>query len=147
MERELAQIEKRLRMYQERKQRITDVYAAGNLGKDEYVTKSRAYDNEINMLATRQISLKAQVPFFRNTKLIETAVQQYCEAARVRYEKCVNFETKRQFLLDYIGKVVYWNDKTALCGSVPIVVRVNDRDETQRLEFKIEIKATTMTPN
>jgi site-specific DNA recombinase len=143
IERELNKLGKILQSRQTRKDRIAHIYAMGDLTREEYVEKSRVYDEEIAELTTRKLSLVQQIPFFRNAKLVDTAIQQYCEGAKVRYKKCVDFETRRQFLLDYVEQITYWNDKIALHGSVPIVIESNDKKggkETKKLGFKIEVK-------
>ena len=56
----------------------------------------------------------------RQTKLVATSLEQHCEATKVHYAKCDDFETKRQFLLDYIEKIVFWDDRIMVCGSVPV---------------------------
>lgn len=58
--------------------------------------------------------------------MIDASVHQYVEALRARLEKANDFDTKRQFLLDNIDRVVYANDRVALCGSVPMGRRFND---------------------
>lgn len=142
MERELQQLEKRLRMYRERKQRMTDIYVAGNLGREEYVTKSRAYDDEMLSLATRKTDLLRQVPLFRKTALVDMAIQQYCEGAKMYHKKAVDFESKRKFLLDYVERVTYWNDEIAVHGSVPVTMKSEHgrETETSKIEFQIKMK-------
>lgn len=140
MERERQRIEKSLRKYSERKQRITDIYAAGKLSREEYVTKSLAYDNEINILIAQKTNLLQRIPLFRKKSLIEDGIEQYCEGAKLRYKKAVDFETKRQFLLDYVEKVTYWNNKIAVHGSVPVTIKSERgrESETSKIEFRIE---------
>lgn len=142
MERELQQIEKRLRMYRERKQRMTDIYVAGNFPREEYVTKSRAYDDEVLTLATRKIDILRQIPLFRKTALVDMCIQQYCETTKLRYKKAVDFETKRQFLLDYIERVTYWNDRISVHGSISVTMKSEHgrEAETSKVEFRIEMK-------
>lgn len=149
LEKELTKLEKAMKALGARKQRVMDVYAGGDLAKEEYVAKSREYDNEILFLTKRKMAILEQIPLFRKTQLVDMAIQQYCEAVKLRYKKCVDFETKRQFLLDYVEKVVYWNDKIAVHGSVPVNIKP-DRGreiETSKIEFQIEMKVATTDTN
>ena len=68
----------------------------------------------------------------------------------MRYQQCVDFETKRQFLLDYVEKVTYWKDKLAVHGAVPVLLKQEYADtneildsETNKVEFCIESKNIT----
>ena len=83
--------------------RVTAVYRLGRvLGLDLPFTARRA------------------APIRRNTQLIDISVRQYVEAVRARLEGATDFDTKRQFLLDHVDRVVYANDRIALYGSVPV---------------------------
>lgn len=65
----------------------------------------------------------------------------FCETAKARFEKCLNFETKRQFLLDFIEEVVYVPGNIVVKGfiSLQLPTRADlDRSETNRIEFSIE---------
>lgn len=154
MEKELEKLEKSLRSHEEKKCRITDVYAEGNMAQDEYVTKSRSYDNEITALTQRKATILQQIPLFRKRSLIDEAIEQYCETARLRYRKAVDFETKRQFLLDHVEKIMFWNDKIVLHGQVPVTItpeykgrnRVSE-PETHKIEFRIEMRVRTTAAN
>lgn len=60
------------------------------------------------------------------------------ESARVRFDRCHDFETKRKFFLDYVEKIVFTNDKVQLYGSVPVKLKAyDDRDQPTQLA-KIE---------
>jgi len=41
------------------------------------------------------------------TGQIHAAISQFCEVARVRFARCRDFATARQFLLDYVEKIVH----------------------------------------
>ena len=142
MGKELEKLERAIKAYGEKKQRITNIYAGGDLPKEGYVAKSREYDNEIFVLTKRKVSILEQIPLFQKTAVVDVAIQQYCETAKSRHKQCVNFETKRQFLLDYIEKVTYWNDKIAVHGSVLVTMKSEHvrETETNKIEFRIEMK-------
>jgi hypothetical protein len=64
--------------------------------------------------------LVKRIPILHNTHMIDVSVRQYVEAVRMRLENATDFDTKRQFLLDHIDRVVYGNDRVVLYGSVPV---------------------------
>ncbi len=70
------------------------------------------------------------------------SIEQFCERARLRYEKCIDFETRRQFLLDYIGEIKYRKDKVELRGSVPIELKAQEAKRSDagfaQIEFCIQ---------
>ena len=142
LEKELEKLERSLQAYEARKQRIMNAYASGDLAKDEYVAKSREYDNEILTLTKRRVSILEQIPLFQKTAVVDVAIQQYCEAVKTRHKQCVNFETKRQFLLDYVEKVTYWNDKITVHRSVPVTMKPEHGNETEtsKIAFRVEMK-------
>ena len=86
------------------------------------------------------MKLTRLVPFLNKTKAANTNIKQYCESTKIRYEESNSFTTKRQFLVDYIEQITYWNDKIAVHGSIPIKTGKRDEveDDASRLEFCIE---------
>lgn len=148
MEKELKKLEKSITMLTKQKQRITDLYAAEELERDAYVAKSRTYDNELLTLTNRKTEILRQLPLFRKTALVDMAIQEYCETAKLRYKHSVDFETKRQFLLDYVEKIVYQNDKIVLHGAVPVVIHPHgEKPETNKLAFQIPLKVSCTAGN
>lgn len=60
----------------------------------------------------------------------------------MRFAKCSDFDSKRQFVLDYVDKIIYWNEKVELHGSIPVSLKIYERKkETMQsgaLEFCIK---------
>ncbi len=109
---------------------------------DFFNEKKLAYDNETNKFKGEREELVLRIPLLHKGEVIDTSVKQFCEAARVRFEKCVDFDTKRQFLLDYVEKIIFTDDHVAVYGSVPVHMKAyTDADapiETSKIEFKLE---------
>lgn len=65
-----------------------------------------------------------------------------CETAKVRFERAKDFNSKRQFLLDFIENVEYDHGKIAVKGSVPIQLQAykdpTQTSEAEKIEFSIE---------
>lgn len=79
-----------------------------------------------------------KIPLLHKKEIIDTSMRQYCDGAGIKFEKATNFEIKRQFLQEYIEKIVYWNDKVELHGSVPVKLKVYEGKETNTELAKIE---------
>ena len=106
-----------------------DIYASGDLSREAYVAKSLRYDTEMTELTDKQNDLVQRTPLLHNAEAVEVAMTEYCGTAKARFERCDDFATKRQFLLDHIEKVVFWNDNVTVHGSVPIL----QKRDTERL--------------
>jgi len=122
------------------KKRILDLYASGEIEKDVYVKRSIECDIEMNRLKSERSELIRQIPLLHKREVIETSINEYCETAKIRFEKCNNFEIRRQFLLDYVGKIVHSNDKIEFYASVPIQIKSQDKEQNldmAKIEFCI----------
>jgi Recombinase zinc beta ribbon domain len=142
LERRLKAIELRLRALDDEKRRILDIYASGDLSREAYVAKSRHYDTEMTKLTGEQNDLVQRMPLLHNTEAVEVAMTEYCGRAKARFERCDDFATKRQFLLDHIEKVVFWNDNVTVHGSVPILQKCGggaaEPEDAAQIGFCIE---------
>jgi hypothetical protein len=133
---EMQSIENRLAALREQKRRIVDVYASGDLSRETYVEKNRKLDAEMEVLRERSKELLSATVRY-DTSVIDAALAQYCAGARNRFERCNDFASTRQFLLDYIEKIVLSQDDISICGRVPLGAG------EQSLPFRIE---TAITP-
>lgn len=138
MKKELERIEESIRIREESKRRITDVYVTGDLSRDAYVKRCRGYDHDITELQKRHTDILKRVPLLQKTRIVDTSIRRYCAEAKVRYQQSDDFASKRQFLVDYVKRIIYWNDKIEILGTVPITMRSERGDlETSRLEFRL----------
>ena len=142
LEGELKAVEGRLQALHEQKRRVIDIYASGDLSRDGYVQKNRELDGMLETLTARNRGLEDGAALLRKSGAIDAGIAQFCEAARVRFAKCNDFRSRRQFLLDHVEKVVHTKDKVALHGSVPIKSGHGDDAETNKLAFCIESEIT-----
>ena len=106
------------------------------------MAKSLRYDTEMTELTDKQNDLVQRTPLLHNAEAVEVAMTEYCGTAKARFERCDDFATKRQFLLDHIEKVVFWNDNVTVHGSVPILQKLRhgeaDPGDSTRISFCIE---------
>ncbi len=100
------------------KKQCLDRYAKGKITRTQYSKKSQQTDNEIEKLKNKKDKLIKSVPALHKKYMIEISVKQFCEIAKTRFEQANDFETKRQFLLDYIDKIIYLNKELTLSGLI-----------------------------
>lgn len=138
IENQLKSIDEKMEKLFQTKKRIVDLYACGELEKDGYTSKNLEYDNELNRLKGEKGELLKKIPLLHKKEVIDVSIEQYCDNAKTRFERCIDFETKRRFILDYIEKIIYENGKVEIHGSVPIKLKAYE-DENQNTELaKIE---------
>jgi site-specific DNA recombinase len=142
LEKEMKAIDGRLEAAHEQKRRVIDIYASNDLSRDAYVEKNRELDGLIETLRARRKELADSAALLRKSTAIEGAIAQFCEAARVRFAKCNDFADRRQFLMDYVEKVIFAHGKVSLHGGVPIKQIHGDDIETNTLAFCIESEIT-----
>ena len=117
IEAQLKAIDTRIQKLGSEKKRILDLYAAGDLDRDLYARRSLRYDHQISQAKAERDGLMRRIPLLHNNELVDASVHQYVETVRAGLGKAVDFDTKRQFLLDHIGRVVYANDRVALLST------------------------------
>jgi hypothetical protein len=79
-------------------------------------------------------------------KSIDAAIRQFCQTARARFEKAVDFDAKRRLLLDHVEKIIYERYRVVVIGSVPVTPLGRETDElvqVRKLEYRIEGRIDT----
>jgi hypothetical protein len=109
----------RLADLEEKKQRVLDVYVSGDISRDGYVAKNRELDGIMEALRERATELSGSTALLNKRREADAAVVRYCSGARARFAQCSETRSKRQFLLDFIEKVVFVNYKVSIHGRVP----------------------------
>jgi hypothetical protein len=94
------------------------LYATDELSKDAYINASTALDRGLAALKHARADVAAAQRLSNRTEL-DVRVRQFCERARARFERCDDFDARRQFLLDHIERVVYHPRSVELVGSIP----------------------------
>ncbi len=118
------------------KKRILELYANGNIERADYSKKNQEYDAEIEKLGNEKIELVKQIPLLHKPSVIELSIAQYCDEVRSRAHQCKDFETYRQFFLDFVDHIVYYKNLVELHGYVKIQ-STNEDDPETRIEYKI----------
>jgi hypothetical protein len=72
---------------------------------------------------------------------IDARIRQFCERARAHFERCTDFDTRKQFLRDHIERVIYHPHSVVLVGSIPGDLNGSEQVHTAgALQFRIERK-------
>ncbi|MCC7356748.1 MAG: recombinase family protein [Candidatus Doudnabacteria bacterium] len=140
LDKQIKDVESKIKTVSKQKERIIDLYSFGDLEREEYVKRISIYDEEVGNLQTKRAELLKYLPLFQKPEVIKASTEQYCKTLKSQFTRCGDFNSKRQFLLDYIAKVEYRkngksDDKIKLIGAIAIEV---SKDETVPIEFKIE---------
>lgn len=120
---------------EESKKRLIDLYTSSTIERDEYVDKSLELDNKINKLRLDKQELLKKIPLLNKKDVVTVAVRKFCTSARAKYTSSKDFDSKRQFLLNYTNKINYYNTKVEYHGFIPVETEVGDQIETAKLEF------------
>jgi site-specific DNA recombinase len=119
IERELASITVRIAAIDAERRRMTESYALGQMHKEAYIGANIALDQELEKLEARKAEAIAAMPREADQAL-EESITQFCDRARVRFERCGDFDSKRKFVLEHIEGVIYRQNRVIILGSVPI---------------------------
>jgi site-specific DNA recombinase len=143
-DRKLVRISTQLLDVEERKKRIIEVYASGDLSNDDYIARNRAYDAEATELRHQKAELMQSTPLLDQQDAVEACISQFCEDANARLKRCHDFVSQRQFLLDHVEKVTFIDDKVTIHGSVAVTAtgRASAETEACKLEFRISDQIT-----
>lgn len=134
LKRRLVKLDKDVAIINQKKKGVIELYAKGDLDRENYVKKSREQDEDLKRYGLEKLEIIKRIPIIHKEDLIDYSIKQYCENVRLRYEKCADFDSKRRFCLDFIDQLIHKSDGVTLCGSIPIL----DKMGSGKLEFKIE---------
>lgn len=132
IDKEVKGIDQKIKDSDIKKNRLIDLYASGDLIKEEYLKRVAQYDAEAQLLAGKKSELLRRIPIAYKPEAVEFALKAYCENAKKRFEQCTDFATKRSFVMDFIQKATYSNDRVTVFGLIPI--------DTGGIEFEIRQK-------
>lgn len=139
LKRKLQKTEGHFNLIQQKKKRVMDLYANGDLDRETYTKKSVELDEELKVTGLLKLELSKQIPMIHKEAEIDMAIKQYCETVRLRYEECTDFDSHRKFNLEYIDHITHYNDGFTLHGKIPVGLEPNQ----SYLEFKVEKKITS----
>jgi hypothetical protein len=142
----LLRIARELREIDEQKKLLIDVYVAGRSSEEVYVNENVALHKRRHQLELRKVQLVEGIPVLHQ-KSIDAAIRQFCQTARPRFEKAVDFDAKRQFLLDHVEKIIYNRHHVVVTGSVSVKPlgreTGSEPEHVRKLEYRIEGRIDT----
>jgi site-specific DNA recombinase len=143
----LMAIARKIQAAGERKKQLIDLYASGNMTEELYVNENIGLDKELYALKQKKDEFTRGLPLLHEES-IDVSIRQFCETARARLEYCITFDDKRNFLTDFVERVIYDRYRVTVIGAVPIKTRTCDlrEIETRKLAFSLcgEIDTTTL---
>jgi hypothetical protein len=136
VKRELGRIAARIEEIGGERRRMFELYASDQLTRDAYINRNIALDKELDQLKRQKAAIaEAQSP--SGFEDVDDAIRQFCDRAATRLERCADFDTKRQFLVDHIEKIIYHRDKVTVIGSVPIELKQARSVTGSTLQFHV----------
>jgi site-specific DNA recombinase len=132
----LMTIARKIQAAEERKRQLIDLYASGHLAEAAYVNANISLDQELHELKSKKAEFVGGLPLLHKES-VDLSIRQFCDIARVRFERCVTFDDKRQFLADYVERVIYDRYRVTVIGSVPIKMQLSNSQEieTRKIAF------------
>jgi site-specific DNA recombinase len=116
----LARFTDRIAGVEAEKQKSIDLYAAGGLTKEAYVSANLTLDEEIKRLQKRKVQIGKELQEAAANDMVDHSIREYCERAKEGFAQCGTFDITRQFLLDHVQRIVYLRGKVTILGSVPV---------------------------
>jgi hypothetical protein len=89
--------------------------------------------------------LAAALRSSQHEDFVDASIRQFCANANARFQASVDFDAKRQFVVDHIEGVIFNRGKVTITGSVPIQAASGET----KLQFRIkgEIKQVARRVN
>jgi site-specific DNA recombinase len=132
--RELSLIARKISTLDHERRRLIDRYAADQLAGEDYIQANRALDSELAGLVREKTRLAAALRSPNHEDFVDASVRQFCATAKARWYECTNDEMRRQFVLDFIERVVFDHYKVTVIGSVPVA----DGSSGSSIPFRIK---------
>jgi hypothetical protein len=132
--RELARVAAHIKGLDDERRRLIGLYAAEQIGGEEYIAANRALDKDLERLSRRKAELASTLRSPHHENFVDASTRQFCANANARFQTGGDFDARRQFLLDHVERVIYSRYKVTVVGSVP----VQTASGQAKLEFRIK---------
>ena len=134
LEKQISNIGNNASRLNKEKKALLNEYALGKLSRAQYSVRCKKYENRIEKLNSDKDKIIKKVPIIQKKDIITESVKRFCENACDRFEQTHDFDTRRQFLLDHIEKIIYLNKKVTILGSIPVKTKIyNDGNQTSEI--------------
>jgi hypothetical protein len=139
--RELARVARKISTLDQERRQMIDRYAADQMTGEEYITANRALDEKLERLVREKAKLAAALRSPQHEDFVEASIRQFSATANARLQASADFDTKRQFLVDHVERVIYNRYNVTIVGSVPVQSSSGETKLLFRIEGKIDIAA------
>jgi len=144
--RELARIAGEIRALDEKRRHLINRYAVEQMTGEAYITANRGLDRVLERLIREKAELVAALRSPQHEDFVDASIRQFCASANARFQACADFDTKRQFLVTHIERVIYNRYKVTIAGSVPVQSASGETKLQFRIEGEIDQKAVRLRP-
>jgi hypothetical protein len=132
--RKLARVAGEFSALEDERRQIIARYAEEAMTGEAYIAANRAVDDKQARLTRTKAELVAAMRYPHQEDFVDASIRQFCATGNARLVTCTDFDTKRQFLKDYVERVIFNRYLITITGSVP--VRLASGETT--LRFRIE---------
>jgi DNA invertase Pin-like site-specific DNA recombinase len=139
--RELARVAGEIRALDEERRRLINRYAAEQMAGKDYITANRALDRDLERFTREKAELAAALQSPQHEDFVDASVRQFCASAKARFQACVDFDAKRQFLVEHVERVIYNRYRVTIVGSVPVQAASGETKLPFRIEGEIDPNA------
>jgi hypothetical protein len=139
--RRLAHVAENIGAIEDKRRRLIDQYASEKITGEEYITANRALDGELERLTREKAELVAALKSPQQEDFVDASIRQFCATANARLHSCTDFDSKREFLVGYVGGVIYKGYKITITGHVPIKWASGETTLKFRIHDEIDIMA------
>jgi hypothetical protein len=108
---------------------------------------NRALDRDLERLTREKAELVAALRSPLHEDFVDASIRQFCASAKARFQECGDFDSKRQFLLGHIERVIYSRYKVAIAGAIPVQSPSGETELQFRIEGEIDPKGVCSRPH
>lgn len=135
-EKRIEDIDIEIEKLTKQKKTSLDLYITAEISREDYGGMNSEYDTKINVLKIEKLDLVNTIPLLHQKDIVDNSIKEFCAGSKIRFDKIFDFSSQRKFLIDYIDRIVYYDEKFTIYGFIP--VRVDSTEENSEIYTKIE---------
>lgn len=125
VEREIADLDSQIFKLQAEKKLSTEKYKMKVNSHSDYTKHNQELDEKVNLLKEKKLEILSKFPLLNQKDLVMKSLNDYCTRIKSRFYNLSDYDSKRSFVLEFINKVIFYNEKVEILGSVPITNEIN----------------------
>lgn len=122
---EISEIDNKIEKQNQIKKQLLTKYVDQDISSQDYSTKSLELDQHIQLLKLKKQELIQNTPLLHKKDVVENAVKNYTHYISTTLPTLNDFDSKREFLLKNISKVIFQVEKVEIQGYVPITNEIS----------------------